>query len=682
VRLIWLAFIALGSSSFASAATLGSLAGSARLGSPLEVRVPVQWGPDESADNLCIRPSVSFGDVPLGPSAFSFNFASTDSRSGSLTIRTNQVVNEPFVSVSLRVGCGSVFQRKYLLLADFPVTDNPGASLGSSGSLEPKDVAVTPVAPRIGGRPVALDGVPVRVPSSGLALDVELGASKRPAKPRSVVKKPEPSQAASTNARLTLLPVDLRDLPDLDPSLRLTFNLGAEPSANEEQRKAAAAAWRVLGASFDDRLAMALQLDTLQNQSSTWTKAQSDQAAALEELTARNAQLEAQRFTHPLIWILAALALLGLGLALWMWRRQSRLVSAAEADPTWWTPSGDAAAAPDSEMGSGSALTTIKSTLTKAVGADGKPLAVSKVTMPSSRLSAEPSATAEAVAQAKETDTQAPAPISQSAPLSTLDRRDFLPSLMGVSRSVATEELLDVQQQADFFVSLGDHDQAIRILRTHISESAEPSPIFYLDLFKIFHKLGRRDDYAALRDEFNQVFNAEAPPFAEFMVQGRGLDAFAAALAAITECWPQPQVLDVIEQYLFRSPGQADVFDLDAYRELLMLYGVAKEIINSEALAEVASQEAVPEPLPELNSRAGGLAASAGAAATMAMEFDFTPDVKPGSNRSWDEPNTPLPSLSLKDDPLASSPAPSDMDQAKGPKKSKGPDLDVDLDFL
>jgi hypothetical protein len=483
---------------------------------------------------------------------------------------------------------------------------------------------------------------------------------------------------------LTLLPADLRDLPDLDPSLRLTFNLGVEPSANEEQRKAAAAAWRVLGASIDDQVAMALQFDDLQTQSSSWKKSQNDQAAALDALTTRNAQLEAQRYNNPLLWILAALALAGVALALWMWRRQKAAAVVDEAPPTWWTPSGGSADAADSEMGTGSALTTIKSSLSKAVGADGKPLAVSKVTLPSSRVSADSAAAAAAAASAVPAAlaTQTHDPISQSAPLSTLDRRDFMPSLMGVSRSVATEELLDVQQQADFFVSLGDHDQAVRILRTHISESTDPSPIFYLDLFKIFHKLGRRDEYAALRDEFNQVFNAEAPPFAEFMVQGRGLDAFAVALSAITDCWPQPQVLDVIEQYLFRSPGQADVFDLDAYRELLMLYGVAKEIINSEALAEVNAQDALPDPLPVLNSRAGGLSAAGGAAATMAMEFDLAPMVGQASDRAWEESRTPLPSLSLQEEDPSAAQSMGDAGQAKDGKNSKGKDLDVDLDFL
>ena len=675
MRLFWLAIVALGTSHFASAATLGALSGSARLGSPLDVSVPVQWGADESPDALCIRPEVSFGDVPLGAGAVSARLLPTDARSGQIRIQTQQPVNEPFVAVALRVGCASPFQRRFMVLADIspdaPAQTEQSARSTSSVVLAAPS-AVAPSSPA--GRPVPLGEPTARPvarkadPSPALALDVELGAASKP-RPRSVVRRPD-DKPASGAPKLTLLPADLRDVPDLDPALRLTFSLGTEPTGNEDQRKAAAAAWRVLGASVDDQVAMALQLDTLQAQSAQWTKGQQDQTAALEALSARNAELEAQRFTNPLVLGLAALALAGLLAALLMWRRQAAAAKAGAEAPQWWSGSPVDDKAADADLGTGADLTTLKSPLTHPYGTDGKPLAVSKVTMPSSRAVSAASAS-DSPSDADNGSTQAPVEStpSQPVPLAAHERRDFLPSLMGVSRSVATEELLDVQQQADFFVSLGDNEQAIRILRTHISESVEPSPIFYLDLFKIFHKLNRQDDYAALREEFNQVFNAEAPPFAEFTVQGQGLEAFPVALAAITAQWPAPQVLDVIEQYLFRSPGQADVFDLDAYRELLMLYGVAKEIISVAASGEDRGLPDIADPLPP--SRSAGVAAVTGAAPTMAMELDLAPMHSLEATRSsWHDP---IPGLSDKQ------PAQPATSQAPA---TKGKGVDVDLDFL
>ncbi len=667
MRLFWLAILALGNSHFASAATLGALSGSAKLGSPLEVRVPVQWGPDESPDNLCLRPEASFGETPLGAGALSYQLVPGEGRSGTVLIRSRAVVNEPFVAVSVQVGCAAPFQRRYVLLVDFPTEAAATTSSPASATATAQTAVSAPLVLPTLGRPVPLTSGPAR--GAGLALDTELGAADRPKRQRAVVRK-APEQARG--ARLTLLPADLREQPDLDPSLRLSFGLTTEPTGNEEQRKAAAAAWRILGASVDEQLAMALQFDTLQSQSTQWQKTQSEQSAALAELNARNAELEVQRYNNPLVWALAALALLGIALAGLMWRRQASGTREEASPPAWWTPPAADPGGTDPEMGAGSDLPTTKVPLTRVKGADGKPLAVSRVTMPSSRsAAAEPqaaSADAAAVSPARDVGNDA-------AALPALDRRDFMPSLMGVSRSVATEELLDVQQQADFFVSLGDQEQAIRILRAHIAESGEPSPVFYLDLFKIFHKLGRREDYAVLRSEFNDVFNAVAPPFEAFTVQGRGLDAFPAALDAITSHWPEPPVLDVIEQYLFRSPGQTEVFDLDAYRELLMLYGVAKEIINGQSLGDVRAQPVQENPLPDVPSRVAG-SAGTGAASTVAMDLDLAPlsgqGAQVGVASSWDDP---LPPLSATREPAAPPTAPPS-------KKTPGKDVDVDLDFL
>ena len=168
------------------------------------------------------------------------------------------------------------------------------------------------------------------------------------------------------------------------------------------------------------------------------------------------------------------------------------------------------------------------------------------------------------------------------------ERRDFAPSALGGSRSVAAEELFDIQQQADFFVSLGEDDQAIAVLRNHLSESHEPSPLAYLDLFKLYHRLGRRAEYEELRDEFNRVFNAGAPAFERYSDKGRGLDAYESAFGRIQSLWPQPRVLDLIERSLFRDDEEADgeVFDLEAYRELLMLHAIAKDIVQREQGSE------------------------------------------------------------------------------------------------
>ncbi len=168
-------------------------------------------------------------------------------------------------------------------------------------------------------------------------------------------------------------------------------------------------------------------------------------------------------------------------------------------------------------------------------------------------------------------------------PLSRRDGADFAMSMTHPSRAVKAEELFDVQQQTDFFVSLGQHEQAIEVLRSHIDDSGETSALVYLDLFNLYHQLKREADYEALRENFNQRFNGKIPAFEFCNDSSPGLEAYQVALSRIEALWPSPKVLDIIEESIFRRPDAgAEPFDLEAYRELLMLYSVAKEIIHPD----------------------------------------------------------------------------------------------------
>jgi pilus assembly protein FimV len=145
-------------------------------------------------------------------------------------------------------------------------------------------------------------------------------------------------------------------------------------------------------------------------------------------------------------------------------------------------------------------------------------------------------------------------------------------------RSVNTEELIDVQQQADFFMSLGEHDQAIEVLREHISSNPGTSALAYLDLLSILHSLGRKDDYVRQGAAFERQFNVALPPFDSFARQGRGLEHYPSALSRIAAVWPGAGTLELIEELLFRQPdGGEEVFDLAAYQELLLLHAVARD---------------------------------------------------------------------------------------------------------
>ncbi len=143
---------------------------------------------------------------------------------------------------------------------------------------------------------------------------------------------------------------------------------------------------------------------------------------------------------------------------------------------------------------------------------------------------------------------------------------------------VNPEELFDVQQQAEFFVSVGEHQQAIEVLRKHIAQHRETSPLAYLELLRLYHTLSRVEEFTQLRKQFMGSFNAQVPEFTAFHRTGRMLYHYTDALAEIEADWTSPAVLLLLEKLLFRRTGAEAVepFDLAAYDDLLLLLSIAQ----------------------------------------------------------------------------------------------------------
>lgn len=182
-----------------------------------------------------------------------------------------------------------------------------------------------------------------------------------------------------------------------------------------------------------------------------------------------------------------------------------------------------------------------------------------------------------------------PAPSSQPLPdavppLPRRDRAKFSVSVPFVARTVRVPEIFDLQQQVEFFSSLGQHGKAIDLLRKHLVNNVKTSALVYLDLIDLYHQIGNREEYEVLRADFNRVFNTQVAPFDDYAVTGTNVSAYEDVLARIEAVWPKRRVFDIIDNALFREPGNpAEVLDLEAYRELLLLHAVAREIIDLEA---------------------------------------------------------------------------------------------------
>jgi hypothetical protein len=164
----------------------------------------------------------------------------------------------------------------------------------------------------------------------------------------------------------------------------------------------------------------------------------------------------------------------------------------------------------------------------------------------------------------------------------------------------------------------------------------------YLDLIKVFHTLSQKTGFYQYRDQFNCLFTGQVPEYANFNQQGQFLDAYPQVCEKIVALWPSDDALSYIEKCLVREPGvdQSEGFDLEAYRELLMLHGVVKRIVSESdsdlmpfsamKLPTVAAQESATAGIP-LNTSVGmslDLDLSEPEPENNLIEFDSTSFVK------------------------------------------------------
>ena len=584
-----------------SALSLGRARGAVLVGRPLELSISLSLDAQDDAANLCLQADVLYGDSKVNDAKVSLSLDNArDPQSALIRLSAAQTVDEPVVTVFIRAGCAQKVTRRFVVLSEL-VVDTP-SSLNSPAAVESSAAAQVPslaasLVPKANA-PVAKPEVPAGSASvKARAVSVDPGAAAAPDKPRTRAAKAAAAVAlpaipampkvgagklstrlgasdkVATRAGKSRLKLDALDLvAERDPTLKSSPDLLSVPSTDEGQRSAAAALWRALTAQPQDILRDAERLKALERDLKVARDAGVKSQARITELTSQLEQAQAERYGNWLVYTLGGVLLLVLaGGGAWYWRQRRQ---AGDKTRDWWRAldrSGEGEAEIDPEM-----FDLAPKQKTRAWGrrkAQNKPSTPLDVDLDVDESMFE------------DLKRPAPAPSESLRPVLNddipMDRPDFVASMPGIPRAVNAEELFDIQQQADFFISLGQYDQAIEVLKTHISDNVETSALAYLDLFKIYHTLERREEFDALREDFNKVFNAEVPTFENFSQHSNGLESYQTALSRIEALWPSSKVLDIIEESIFRKPGSSgEAFDLEAYRELLLLYAMAKDVVD------------------------------------------------------------------------------------------------------
>lgn len=584
-----LAFALLALAFDGSAATLGRMQGAALIGRPLNLSVPVQLGEGEDLAQPCLEADVFHADNRQDPSRVRVTLEpAAEPHSAVARIVSSVPVDEPLVTVYLRAGCSQKSTRRYVLLADIVsdvVAPPVVAATSRAAPLLPQSGAALPAAPvaagTAGSEAVAAPARrTVAAKPAAPAVQASEAVKAAPRTTATPARADKPAKGAKVRvARAPMrsrLKVDMLDLSqERDPTLKASSELLSVPTADLQRRADAAALWRALNASPEDILRDAARVQAMDADISALKTITERNQAGLQELSTRLRQAESERYANWLVYLLAALLLFSVAALAWLWRRHE-----SSRREEWWRGSelgaaGAPSGQPETSDTARSTVTSQRATLPPALTAVDIDLGqVPAAAAPAATV--RPGSAKQAAAKAR-ASTPVPAPaavgrVSASLPLST----------GGHLRDVDTQELVDIRHQAEFFMSLGQHDQAIEILEHRLAESGESSPLVFLDLLGILHTLGRKSEYEAVRSEFNRLFTGRMSGFTAFSDEGKTLDAYPDVARRICALWPSARVLEFMEDCIFRNPGDESglSFDMAAYRELLLLHGVAKRIVR------------------------------------------------------------------------------------------------------
>lgn len=643
--------VALLSAAFAShALTLGRMRGAALVGQPVDIAVQVQMDPEDTPANLCVEADVFYADTRQDSARVQVSVEPTQTaQMANVRIVSSSAVDEPVVTVYLRAGCSQKTSRRYVLLAD--IATEPAAPLAPRAV--PVPLVTVPVAP---APATASEAAPAAPASLGAGSSATVGAGapvprKAPATP-ATQRKPrpaaKPAAAAPAPARKPAVAAPAKAAASAPPA-QVAEKLSAGRSAGQSRLKldqleilterVATLESSVANAPTEMAAREALEaqrLQTLENSVKSLVALAAKNEASLLEMRTQLQKAESERYWNPLVLGLAALLLLALAGIVWLLLR-GRATSEEGRGGNWW---------------SGSATVPPGSVSAEAAPVYGRPSGFSPVSEPAPLST--PAPLRDNSHEQTQQQTQRVAPRSVPAPItqvdvslvemseSTFDRlmqsgathsavrksRPGAPAQPVTApvikrRSINSEELFDIRQQADFFVSLGQTDQAVRILENRISESGESSPLAYLDLLKIFHSLGLKADFRQVREDFNLLFNARIPEFANFNDESKGLEAYPEVLGRITEEWGTPAVFATIEGCLYRGLGSAemDPFDLAAFRDLLLLHAIGQWAASAS--------DSLPGPLLSGAPGSGAVPVYAGAppyANTVPVQHATSPD--------------------------------------------------------
>lgn len=563
----------------------GKVAHPTQLGQPLDFSAVVRLDADEVLERRCVFAEVLSGDNRIGADDVRIGLRpGADPAERIVRVTTLHKLDEPVVTVVVGIGCGSRVTRRFVAFLDPPLLRLAQAAEGVGRAAEPatEESQVAPLVALV--EPARVERRVASAPSRPrAAARVAPGRSAAPAGPSAGVDVAQASSVQRMRAtRRVAVAARAPARKTAGPRLQLD---AAEPVVARAPAVTASAVAALASTPAEPALVAATPdpaLETLKSaleQERARTQAldaglarlRTEAAATQQSIAALQARvLEAESARNSLVYLLGGLCALLTIVTLVVLQRRSGGGPRRWFDLTQMPASAPAAVEPDAQ----------------AMPADELPADQPWIYRPP-RLDAPSASTGSGASSIGGLEVTT---VLDHAVLARMVGGDQPAANAPLDDDAAPEPtidaLVDLEQQVDFFLVLGQDDAAIDRLARRCGSSASPLPYFHL--LQIHRRRGEEAAFARVAEDYHQRFGAAAPAWDAPAPPDRPIENHPRFFARLQAAWSTPaEAMRTIEDALFRRDPADEMPDFAACRDLLFLYSVARDRAEQPVAAAV-----------------------------------------------------------------------------------------------
>ncbi|MEO8600490.1 MAG: hypothetical protein ABI656_11750, partial [bacterium] len=512
----------------AHALGLGNIGIQSALGQPLLASIGLLGTDSDTLTNACIKVRVeSLNGVSLATPQLTITRSGPSS---SIMLTSRQAIHEPVANIVVEAGCASPVRRSYQVLFDPPIFSiaspefapdrfssedrDPMSDAVQNGFVKRKAVVAAASSARTKKKPVPAPVVK-KLAAPGLAATVNLANSK-----------------SSTSDVLRLSNDDEKVVSRLMLSSVLTLPADITNQPLSEETRLAQREFAAILRGEDPRAS----IDVLRTQDAVLRRKMADLQRQNNENQAALVALQTQSSITNWLAGLLVLCLIAIGSLVW---RLRAFIRKDDQSVAWWKTS-----QLDREKQDAAQFATGESSVTeqnrsfvsatspvKTEGAGSLPQHIYAGIIPGPEL------------QGTQTTLVAKAGVELPEEIGSANQRER-------ANEFKVEEISDVTQEAEFWISLSNPKRAIEILEPYTEGIHPDSPVPWLYLLDLYREVGEEEKFNGLRERFIHLFNARMPLFGDPELASQTLEDFPHLLDRISKLWNTGDIIPFLQSLL------------------------------------------------------------------------------------------------------------------------------------